>query len=141
MPNPIYPVTIDTIGKLIDHGMIAFMWCLWCPRSADIDLEKLAEHVGRDWYFIARRWPLKCAECGSSNVETRIGKSRGKITSACLSLAISTPRTRRNRNRACNLSREKPRKVALRSGRRNHFPYARPQQWFVEWGCAYGQER
>jgi hypothetical protein len=46
MANPTYPVTIDTIGKLIDHEMIAFMWCPSCQRSADIDLEGLAERVG-----------------------------------------------------------------------------------------------
>jgi len=54
MPNPTFLVTIDTIGKLIDHEMIAFIGCPSCQRSADIDLEKLAERVGRDWYFIAR---------------------------------------------------------------------------------------
>ena len=64
MPKPTYPVTIDTIGKLIDHNMVAFMYCPACSRTADIDLEKLAERVGRDWYFIARRWPVKCADCG-----------------------------------------------------------------------------
>ena len=72
MPNPTYPVTLDTIGKLIDHEMIAFMWCPSCQRAANIDLERLANRVGRDWYFVARRWPVKCAECGSSDVETRI---------------------------------------------------------------------
>ena len=72
MPEPTYPITVDTIGKLIDLEMVAFMYCPSCQRSAHIDLEKLAEHVGRDWYFIGRRWPVKCSECGSSNVETRI---------------------------------------------------------------------
>ena len=77
MPNATYPVTIDTIGKLIDHEMVAFMWCPSCQRSADIDIERLAERIGRDWYFIGRRWPVKCTECGSSDVETRIApKSR-----------------------------------------------------------------
>jgi hypothetical protein len=54
----------------MDHEMIAFRGR--CQRSANIDLEKLAERIGRDWYFIARRWPVKCVECGSSDVETRI---------------------------------------------------------------------
>ena len=72
MPGPTYPVTLDTIGKLIDHNMLAFMYCLSCSRTSEIELEKLAERVGRDWYFIARRWPVKCADCGTSKVETQI---------------------------------------------------------------------
>jgi len=74
--EPTYPVTIDTIGNLIDHEMIAFMWCTSCQRSADIDLGRLAERVGRDWYFIARRWPVKCAGCGRSGVEMLAPKPR-----------------------------------------------------------------
>jgi len=38
----------------------------------DIDLERLAERVGRDWSFIGARWPVRCAECGERNVEVRI---------------------------------------------------------------------
>jgi hypothetical protein len=74
MPGPTYPVTLDTTGKLIDHEMMAFMYCPSCSRSADIDLEKLAERVGRDWYFIARPWPVKCADCGNGDVEVRISR-------------------------------------------------------------------
>ena len=75
--NSTYPVTIDTLGKLIEHGMGAFLWCPTCSRAGriagrDIDLERLAEHVGRDWYFINRRWPVRCAICGERNVEMRI---------------------------------------------------------------------
>jgi hypothetical protein len=33
MPEPTYPVTIDTLAKLIDHGMGAFMVCPICQKA------------------------------------------------------------------------------------------------------------
>jgi hypothetical protein len=67
-----YPVTVDTLGKLIDHGMVAFLSCPTCQGAADIDLGKLAERVGREWCFVNRSWPIRCAACGELNVEVRI---------------------------------------------------------------------
>jgi hypothetical protein len=67
-----YPVTVDTVGKLDDLDMRAFMYCRSCKRSGDIDPPKLIERVGRDLVFIGRRWPVKCAGCGSRDIETRI---------------------------------------------------------------------
>ena len=66
MPEPTYPAVVDTLGKLIDHGMGAFMSCPTClkagrPDVRDIDLNRLADHLGRDWCFINRRWPIKRA--------------------------------------------------------------------------------
>jgi hypothetical protein len=57
MPEPTYPATINTLGKLVDHGMGAFMLCPTCQKAGrpdvrDVDLERLAGRVGRDWYFI-----------------------------------------------------------------------------------------
>jgi hypothetical protein len=77
MTKPTYPAVIDTLGKLIDHGMGAFTTCPTClkvgrPDVRDIDLHKLAARVGRDWCFINRRWPVKCATCGEPNVKVRI---------------------------------------------------------------------
>ena len=74
---PTYPATIDTIGALIDHDIGAFLLCCSClnagrPDVRDIDLERLAEHVGRDWVFINARWPVRCATCGNRGVEVRI---------------------------------------------------------------------
>lgn len=42
--------------------MGAFMACLTCAKAGrldvrDIDLNRLAGHLGRDWGFIDRRWP------------------------------------------------------------------------------------
>ncbi len=77
MSKPTYPVTIDTLGKLIEHGMGAFLSCPTCSKAGrldvrDIDLEKLAERIGRDRCFVNRRWPIRCATCGERNVEVRI---------------------------------------------------------------------
>src|SRR3954463_11680230 len=71
MAEPTYPAMIDTIGKLIDHGMGAFMACPTClkagqPDVRDIDLNRLAGHLGRNWCFIDRRWPVKCATCAAA---------------------------------------------------------------------------
>jgi len=77
MNEPTYPVVIDTLGKLIDHGRGAFMRCPTCaeagrPDVRDIDLTRLAGHLGRNWRFINRRWPVKCATCGEKTVKVRI---------------------------------------------------------------------
>src|SRR5215211_7672421 len=77
MPEPTYPATIDTLGRLIDHGMSAFVQCPTClkaerPDVRDIDLNRLAGHLGRHWCFINRRWPVKCTTCGERNVKVRI---------------------------------------------------------------------
>jgi len=77
MPEPTYPAVIDTLGKLIDHGMGAFMACPTClkarrPDVRALDLTRLAGHLGREWRFIGQRWPIKCATCGDSNVKVRI---------------------------------------------------------------------
>ena len=77
MSEPTYPATIDTLGKLIDHGMGAFMQCPTCAKAGrpdvrTIDLERLAGHLGRNWCFINRCWPVKCATCSERNVKVRI---------------------------------------------------------------------
>ena len=77
MPERSYPVTIDTLGKLIDHGMGAFVACPTClkagrPDVHDIDLNQLAGHLGRNWCSINRSWPIKCATCGERDVMVRI---------------------------------------------------------------------
>ena len=77
MPELTYPATINTLGKLIDHGMGAFLCCPTClkaerPDARTIDLNRLAGHLGRNWCFINRRWPVKCATCGEPNVTVGI---------------------------------------------------------------------
>ena len=77
MRKPTYPVTIDTLGALIDHDMRAFLACSAClkagrPHVREIDLEQWAQHVGRDRMFINARWPVRCATCGNQDVQVRI---------------------------------------------------------------------
>ena len=77
MSEPTCPAVIDTLGKLIDHGLGAFMacpTCLWAgrPDVRDLDLTRLAGHLGRIWCFIDRRWPIRCATCGERDVTVRI---------------------------------------------------------------------
>jgi Zn finger protein HypA/HybF involved in hydrogenase expression len=67
-----YPLTLDTIGKLIDHGFIGQGWCRSCQRGGSVNLDAVAAKVGRDWVFIQRKWPVTCPYCGSDDVETRI---------------------------------------------------------------------
>jgi len=57
--------------------MSAFVACPKClkagrPDVRDIDLNRLAGHLGRNWCFINRRWPIKCATCGERDVKVRI---------------------------------------------------------------------
>jgi hypothetical protein len=67
-----HPLSHDTFGKLIDDGYEAFLWCRSCRSIGDVDIPRLAEHVGRDWMFVGRRWPVHCAACGSEDIETRL---------------------------------------------------------------------
>jgi hypothetical protein len=67
-----HPLSLDTIGKLIDHGYEVFLWCRTCKSVGDIDLAWLAEQVGRDGMFVGRRWPVQCLACGNDDIETRI---------------------------------------------------------------------
>jgi hypothetical protein len=67
MPEDLsYPLTVDTIGKLIALGIGAGGWCPTCQKIRDIDLNKVAEKVGRDWRYIGAHWPVKCRDCGTS---------------------------------------------------------------------------
>ena len=74
MSEPTYPVTIDTLGKLIDHGMGAFLWCPTCAKAGrpdvrDINLQWLGGYVGRRCTFPRSPSPV---ECGEHNVTAPI---------------------------------------------------------------------
>ena len=76
--KPTCPVSIDTLGKLIDYGIGAFMVCPTCAKAgrSDVrDIDRLAGHLGRNWCFIKRRWLVKCATCGERSVEVWITPS------------------------------------------------------------------
>jgi hypothetical protein len=75
MPEPKYPLTVDTLGKLIDGGWHLQPHCENCGEGLSLDMEKLAATVGRDFHFIGREFPLRCPLCGSGNVSTRISSA------------------------------------------------------------------
>ena len=87
-----HPLSLDTIGKLIDHDYEAFLWCRTCKSVGNIDLPRLAEEVGRDWMFVGRPWPVHC-KCGSDDVETRIAtREKGRRVGATMSRTASIRR-------------------------------------------------
>ncbi len=69
-------LSLDTLGKLIDHGCEASLWCRTCKSVGDIDLAGLAARLGRDWMFVGQAWPVTCPRCGSNDVEARIAATQ-----------------------------------------------------------------
>lgn len=65
-----YPVRIDTIGKLIDFNLTLSVYChrYGCGHSARLDLEALADRLGRDHPSMARALlpRLTCTKCGGN---------------------------------------------------------------------------
>lgn len=70
-----YPLTVDTLGKLIDVGHHLQPQCADCGSGLRVDMEKLAAKAGRDFKFIGRRFPLRCPLCGSGDVSTRVSSA------------------------------------------------------------------
>jgi hypothetical protein len=72
-----YPLSVDTLGKLIALGMGAWGWCPTCRKGRDIDLDKLAATLGHGWkinvvlYPRRVRRPVKCRDCGA-RLEVRL---------------------------------------------------------------------
>jgi len=66
------PVTISTIGDLIDHRMSMHVHCKTqdCGNSGPVDLDKLALKLGRDHGCLADelRPHFKCSRCGKKNM-------------------------------------------------------------------------
>ena len=57
MPEPTYPAVIDTLGRLIDHGLGAFMLCPTCLRAGRPDVRDI--DLGRDWHGCSRSKKLR----------------------------------------------------------------------------------
>jgi hypothetical protein len=68
--NPDGSVTIRTIGDHLDQGNKISAECNTCQRRVKLDLEKLAEQLGRDHSALvgALGPKLKCSRCGSKGV-------------------------------------------------------------------------
>lgn len=79
--KPEYPLRINTLGVLIDHGYSLFMYCeeskkgVYCGYSKQLDLEKLAARLGRDHGSMHDDLipaHLYCLKCQSRNVSLRL---------------------------------------------------------------------
>jgi hypothetical protein len=77
--NPDGSITIHSLGDRIDAGHEMSVFCSDCGRRSDLDLEALAEKLGRDHSALAAdlATKLKCQECGSKrmsfNVRANVG--------------------------------------------------------------------
>jgi hypothetical protein len=72
---PKYPLTVDTLGVLIDARHHLQPHCDDCGEGLSVNMQRLASKIGRDFYYIGRRFPLRCPVCGSDNVSTRISSA------------------------------------------------------------------
>jgi hypothetical protein len=71
-------LTLDTIGKLIEHRCEVTLWCRRCKSVGDVDLQGVAAERGQDWMFVGQRWPLACEHCASDDVAIHIAPPRGR---------------------------------------------------------------
>lgn len=66
--------SINTIGAMIEAGYRLTAYCneARCMHSAELDLEALAERLGRDFVAVGDPNPLvrrlRCQECGGRNL-------------------------------------------------------------------------
>jgi hypothetical protein len=77
--NPDGSITIHTIGDRIDEGQDMKAYCDDCQWSTTLNLEKLAEKLGRDHSGLARdlKRRLKCSRCGSKNISFIVHANAG----------------------------------------------------------------
>jgi hypothetical protein len=66
------PITISTLGDLLDSHMGLSWACDDCHRSLDLTLARAIELWGRDQVYVRWRAPVRCAGCGSRNVSMRV---------------------------------------------------------------------
>lgn len=68
------PVSINTLGTLIDHGYRLSAHCNaeGCYHADDLDLHMLAERLGRDFRTVGDPNPLaaklRCRKCGGKDL-------------------------------------------------------------------------
>lgn len=64
--------TVTTFRDLIEEGYKYHATCGACHRALDCDVFDMAEIFGLDTVFIRRKFPLKCAACGSRDISSII---------------------------------------------------------------------
>lgn len=77
MPRPpLTPITIATVGDLIDNDIRMHAECRACQHKAWVDLDTVAERVGRDHSYLRGNLKLTCSACGSRDIASVIIPSR-----------------------------------------------------------------
>ncbi len=77
--HPDGSISIHTLGDFIEAGYAYSVTCSDCGRHSNLNLEALAEKLGRDHSALAGDLSkrLRCKECGSKrmtfNINTRVG--------------------------------------------------------------------
>lgn len=76
----------STIGAMLDDGFLLWAQCYreGCRHMAELDLQKLAERLGRDHSTLRKDLcpKLRCSACGGKDIGTWSaggGRSIGKI--------------------------------------------------------------
>ena len=71
--EPLMPdyITLDTLGRLYEHGHSLFGYCLRCRSSFDIDMVALIAERGPNSQVVGMV-PIPCPRCGSTKTERRI---------------------------------------------------------------------
>ena len=80
-----YPITLDTLGALVDRGYGIYAHCQanGCGRSVALDLPALAERLGRDHSALAAGLvpKLRCSSCGGREITITISPPQKPIWS------------------------------------------------------------
>ena len=63
-------IRLDTIGSLIENKHILRAYCNSCRHCVKLDLEALADRLGRDHGSLHDQLvpKLKCSQCGSKDI-------------------------------------------------------------------------
>lgn len=72
-------ISIRTIGDRIDNGQDMTVYCSECGRHNNLDLEGLADKLGRDHSALAGDLAkkLRCKGCGSKRMSFSVGSRAG----------------------------------------------------------------
>jgi uncharacterized Zn finger protein len=65
MTDGLSPITLRTVGDLLDHGYTLSAWCPSCHRFGKVDLHAVAERLGRDRSYLRPSVRYRCKECGT----------------------------------------------------------------------------
>lgn len=64
-------VRLDTLAAIRGKHAV-WCYCLQCRRDKPLELEQLAERIGWDAPLLSLKSRLRCARCGSREVQTSL---------------------------------------------------------------------